>query len=95
MIQKTGNKIKAIIFDMDGVIIDSEGIWKRAEKEVFSAVGVKLSDDLCKITETMTTAEVTKFWFNKQPWENKSLSEIENGVIERVATFNKRRRESD
>lgn len=85
MKQKTENKIKTIIFDMDGVIIDSEGIWKRAEKEVFSSVGVKLSDDLCKITETMTTAEVTNFWFDKQPWKNKSLSEIEDGVIERVA----------
>ncbi len=85
MIQKKGNNIETIIFDMDGVIIDSEGIWKKAEKEVFSSVGVKLSDELCRITETMTTEEVTKFWFDKQPWEKKSLKEIENDVIKRVA----------
>lgn len=82
---KTENKIKSIIFDMDGVIIDSEEIWKRAEKEVFSSVGVKLSDELCRLTETMTTAEVTKFWYERQPWKNKSLWDIENEVIERVA----------
>lgn len=85
MLRKTGNKIEAIIFDMDGVVIDSGKIWKKAEKEVFSSVGVKLSDELCKITETMTTSEVTEFWFDKQPWKNKSLKEVENGVIERVA----------
>ena len=85
MVQKTGNKIEAIIFDMDGVIIDSEQIWKRAEKEVFSSVGVKLSDELCNITEAMTTSEVTNFWFDKFPWKNKSLEEIEHGVINRVA----------
>ena len=85
MVQKAGNKIEAIIFDMDGVIIDSEQIWKRAEKEVFSSVGVKLSDELCKITEAMTTSEVTNFWFDKFPWKNKSLEEIEHGVINRVA----------
>lgn len=85
MMQKTDNKIKSIIFDMDGVIIDSEEIWKRAEKEVFTSVGVKLSDDLCRLTEAMTTAEVTRFWFERQPWENKSLREIENEVIDRVA----------
>jgi len=85
MIQKKENNIKTIIFDMDGVIIDSERIWKRAEKEIFSSVGVQLSDNLCKITETMTTEGVTKFWFDKQPWKNKSLKEIENAVIERVA----------
>ncbi len=85
MTQKTGNKIEAVIFDMDGVIIDSEEIWKRAENEVFSSVGVKLSDELCKITEAMTTSEVTSFWFEKYPWENKSLDEIEQRVINRVA----------
>lgn len=85
MTQITKSKIEAIIFDMDGVIIDSCGIWKKAEKEVFSSVGVKLSEDLCKLTETMTTTEVTKFWFDSQPWKNKSLKEVENGVIKRVA----------
>lgn len=87
MIQKTENKIEAIIFDMDGVIIDSEQIWKRAEREVFSSVGVKLSEELCKITETLTTTEVTEFWFNRYPWEDKTLKEVENGVIERVTSL--------
>ena len=85
MIQKTGNEIKAIIFDMDGVIIDSCNLWKQAEYEVFSSVGVKLSDELCKITENMTTSEVTRFWFGRSPWQGKSLAEIEKAVIKRVA----------
>ena len=79
------NKIEAIIFDMDGVIIDSEGLWKKAEKEVYASVGIKLSDELFMLTETMTTKEVSKFWFERQPWTNKTLEEVENGVIERVA----------
>ena len=85
MIQNTKNKIEAVIFDMDGVIIDSEELWTRAENAVFSSVGVKLTDELCQLTKTMTTREVTDFWFQKYPWTNKSLEEIENGVIERVA----------
>ncbi len=84
MIWKTERAIKAVIFDMDGVIIDSAWIWKRAEEEVFSSVGVKLSKELCRLTEAMTTAEVTKFWFDRHPWTNKSLKEVENGVIDRV-----------
>jgi sugar-phosphatase len=78
-------KVEAVIFDMDGVIIDSETIWKRAEREVFTSVGVKLSDELCKITESMTTSEVTKFWFERQPWKDKSLDDVEDEVVERVA----------
>ncbi len=70
---------------MDGVIIDSETLWKQAEKEVFTAVGVELSDELCRITECMTTAEVTKFWFDRFPWQHKSLADVEREVVERVA----------
>jgi sugar-phosphatase len=85
MIQNTRNRIEAIIFDMDGVIIDSEELWKRAENEIFSSVGVQLTDEFCKVTEAMTTREVTNFWFEKYPWKNRSLGEVENDVIERVA----------
>ncbi len=77
-------RFKAIIFDMDGVIIDSVALWKRAEKEVFTSVGVELSDELCEITESMTTLQVTNFWFERQPWTNKKLIDVENEVIERV-----------
>lgn len=85
MDRMTENAMKAVIFDMDGVIIDSCNLWKKAEYEVFSSVGVKLSDEQCKITETMTTTEVTRFWFNRNPWQGKSLAEVEKAVIKRVA----------
>lgn len=85
MDRKTENVIRAVIFDMDGVIIDSCNLWKRAEHEVFSSVGVKLTDELCKMTETMTTTEVTRFWFDRCPWQGKSLADIEKAVIKRVA----------
>jgi len=76
--------IKAVIFDMDGVIIDSEPFWKQAEFDVFSSLGVIVSDEFTPITQTMTTAEVADFWFKKYPWENVSLKEVEERVISRV-----------
>ncbi|MBN1182100.1 MAG: hexitol phosphatase HxpB [Bacteroidales bacterium] len=78
------NEIKAIIFDMDGVIIDTEQLWKRAEHKVFSAMGVNVSPELSELTESMTTAEVTEFWYERQPWKNKTLKEVENEVIDYV-----------
>jgi beta-phosphoglucomutase len=41
-------KIKCVIFDMDGVIIDSEEIHKKAYYETFVSIGVVVSDDLYK-----------------------------------------------
>ncbi len=37
--------IKAIIFDMDGVIADSEELHSKAEKKVMSYYGIKISDE--------------------------------------------------
>lgn len=42
------NKVNCVIFDMDGVIIDSEEIHKKAYFETFESIGVKVSDDLYK-----------------------------------------------
>lgn len=76
--------MKAVIFDMDGVIIDSEPFWKNAEFEVFSSLGVVLDKEFTDLTQMMTTMEVTKFWYEKFPWESKSLEEVEDMVISRV-----------
>jgi len=40
--------IQCVIFDMDGVIIDSEELHKRAYYETFNAIGVDVSDELYK-----------------------------------------------
>ena len=35
---------KAVIFDMDGVIIDSEGLWREAQKGALARWGACVSD---------------------------------------------------
>ena len=48
---KFPKKLQCVIFDMDGVIIDSEEIHKKAYYETFKNLGVEVSEDLYK---TMT-----------------------------------------
>ena len=48
---KFPKKLKCVIFDMDGVIIDSEEIHKKAYYETFKNLGVEVSEELYK---TMT-----------------------------------------
>tara|TARA_R110002072_G_scaffold16570_1_gene64469 strand:- start:484 stop:1137 length:654 start_codon:yes stop_codon:yes gene_type:complete len=74
----------AVIFDMDGLLIDSEPFWRQAEWTVFSSVGVELSESLCAKTVSMTTREVTEFWYGLFPWQHKTLETVENEVIDCV-----------
>ena len=45
------NKIQCVIFDMDGVIIDSEEIHKKAYYETFISLGLEVSE---KVYKTLT-----------------------------------------
>lgn len=76
--------LKAVIFDMDGVLIDSEKFWAQAELDVFSSYGVQVTEDLAAQTRYMTTQEVTEFWYERFPWENFDSSDLEHKVVTRV-----------
>lgn len=48
-------KIKAVIFDMDGTILDTERVWKKVSTEILKQNGVVLTDDEYKrIMETVS-----------------------------------------
>lgn len=76
--------INTVIFDMDGVLIDSEKFWVQAEKEVFTSVGAIWSDEIAEQTKGKTTRAVTELWFDLYPWEGQSIEEVEQAVIDRV-----------
>lgn len=76
---------RAAIFDMDGLLIDSEPYWKASEREVFGSVGIEITDDMAAITAPMTPRQVTEHWYGVRPWLGRSLEDVENAVIARVA----------
>ena len=59
---KFPKKIQCVIFDMDGVIIDSEEIHKKAYYESFNSLGVDVSEELYKtMTGSSTINAFQKF----------------------------------
>jgi len=76
---------RAAIFDMDGLLIDSEPFWKLAERDAFGAVGVEISEEMSAVTATMTTRQVAEHWFSVQPWREQTTEDLEAAVIARVA----------
>ncbi len=79
--------IKAVIYDMDGVIIDSEPLWREALIHCFNKVGFDFTQDKCRITQGMRLIEVVEYWYAQQPWEGKSIQEVEQDILSKVTAL--------
>jgi mannitol-1-/sugar-/sorbitol-6-/2-deoxyglucose-6-phosphatase len=76
--------IKAIIFDMDGLLVDSEPYWKIAEKICFGKLGLDLNDELLRQVMGFRLSEVVEHWYNYQPWGEKNFEAVEADVLQTV-----------
>lgn len=74
--------IKAVIFDFDGIIIDSEPLWMEAEIGVFKSVGVNLNHELCRQTTGLNTLDSIRYWFDIYKWTNKTTSELYKEIMD-------------
>jgi mannitol-1-/sugar-/sorbitol-6-/2-deoxyglucose-6-phosphatase len=77
--------VDAVIFDLDGVLIDSEPLWERVERAVFAEVGVSLTTEDCVLTRGMRCDEVVAFWFRRRPWTGASPGDIQRRIIDGMA----------
>ena len=84
-------KISAVIFDMDGLIIDSEPLWKIAEIETFKEVGFDFTFEMCALTTGMRIDEVVEFWRAKLKWESFTNTEIVNKIQNKMIQLIKER----
>lgn len=74
-------EIKAVIFDMDGVLIDSEPLWRKAMIEGFASIGVLITEEDCKKTTGNRLKEVVEYWFEKLNILDVLPTEIEHRII--------------
>lgn len=73
---------RAAIFDMDGLLIDSEPLWRIAEIEVFSEVGLSLTDELCRQTVGLRADEAVGYWHARRPWPGPSVEDVTRRLLD-------------
>ena len=73
----------AVLFDMDGVLVDSEPLWKIAMEEVFNGLGSKLTKTDFQKTVGMRIDQVIAFWKNIEGWKDQ-IQDIEFQIIDRM-----------
>lgn len=74
----------AAVFDMDGLLVDSEPLWQRAEVEILGGLGVPLVPSATRQTKGMFVREVTRFWHDRHPWPGPDPDEVAVAVVDRV-----------
>ncbi len=76
--------LRATLFDMDGLLIDSEILWHEAEIEIFSELGVDLGDVNNRSTKGLFVREVVEHWYARSPWSGPSVDEVVDRLLARV-----------
>ena len=84
MQQGNRGQVKAVIYDMDGVLIDSEPLWKIAMEQVFKSVGCNLTRKDFEKTVGLRIDEVIEYWYKKTPWKGSSPKEVMEAIIQRM-----------
>lgn len=73
--------ISAVIFDMDGILIDTEPIWRRVEIEVFGRLGLHLTEEQCVDTMGLRVPEIVALWYSRHPWNGLSPGEVTQSIL--------------
>ncbi len=77
-------QFNTVIFDMDGLLIDSEPLWHQAADEIFKQYGVSLSEEQYKTTTGLRTKEFVQWWFRQFNIGDDELAKAEKKIIELV-----------
>jgi sugar-phosphatase len=74
--------IKGVIFDMDGLLVNTEPLWQQAETQIFQQMGAPLTPEMCKTMMGKRMDEVVAHWcdeFNiRQPSHHEIILDIQD-----------------
>jgi sugar-phosphatase len=76
--------LDATLFDMDGLLIDSEILWHQAELEILGDLGVPIATSGTRATKGMFVAEVVNYWHDQFPWPTPSCDVVVAQILQRV-----------
>lgn len=77
-------QLNTVIFDMDGLLIDSEPLWGEAAHEIFGRYNFQLTKAQYATTTGMRTKEFVEWWFNHYKIDARHNEEAENAILQNV-----------
>ncbi len=77
-------QLNTVIFDIDGLLIDSEPLWNQAAEEVLRDYGVNLTEEQYKTTTGLRTKEFVHWWFNYYQIGDSEHARAEKKIVRSV-----------
>jgi HAD superfamily hydrolase (TIGR01509 family) len=82
---RSAGRARAAIFDLDGLLVDTEAIWRSVHLEVFGELGLDLTRWPAIVTTGMRVDEVVALRRSYGDWGTPSDSEVAATITQRVA----------
>jgi sugar-phosphatase len=80
--------LNTVIFDMDGLLIDSEPLWKEAGEETLANYGIQLTEEQYHSSTGLRTPEWIDHWFSyfriDKRYAPQSIVAIENSALAKI-----------
>jgi mannitol-1-/sugar-/sorbitol-6-/2-deoxyglucose-6-phosphatase len=78
---------EAAIFDLDGLLVDSEILWHRAELELLVPLGAAIDASSTRSTKGMFVGEVVDHYHGLVGWESPPRDELIELLLDRVGSL--------
>jgi sugar-phosphatase len=76
--------LKAVIFDMDGLMVDSEPFWQQAQMAVFPKYGIKITLEDCIKTTGIRIDNIVDLYYEQSPWTGTSKVQVCEEICDKV-----------
>lgn len=75
---------QAAIFDMDGLLLDSEPFWQDAQLAIFTQLGVPITREDTLKTTGIRIDQIVEYYFTLHPWQGPSKKDVCEKIIDCV-----------
>jgi len=77
-------QLNTVIFDIDGLLINSEPLWNQAAAEIFAGYGVHLTPEAYATTTGLRTKEFVAWWLSRFGQDPAIFPQVEKEIVELV-----------
>lgn len=79
--------IAAVLFDLDGLLVDSERLWDEAKRRAFAPLSIEFDDSMQAETTGLRQIDMVKYWFGKHPWSGPSIEQVAGDVVDELCSL--------